>query len=245
MSKLTGKAPIERISWFDSQVRKKGYPNAKRLAERFEISPRTAQRDIEFIRDRLGVPLSFNNDRKGYEYTNVSYPLPSFWLDSNQITSLLIAKKALESISSGYLEKSISDIVDRIESLVVSSSKDSRKIDKLFIFNLRKTEPPPENVFKMSVDAIINNSALSITYLAASTRKVTRRIVDPYRLLNYYGSWYLIGYCHLRGAIRDFALHRIKDISFTERTSSHTEEKEIDKYILKVRKKKLTNTSLK
>jgi len=36
----------ERFIWFDDRVRAKRYPNATTLAEKFEISSKTAQRDI-------------------------------------------------------------------------------------------------------------------------------------------------------------------------------------------------------
>ena len=60
----------ERFVWFDHRVRSQKYPNATSLSSGFEISVKTAQRDIEFMRDRLSdlkvlentftVPKSFN-----------------------------------------------------------------------------------------------------------------------------------------------------------------------------------------
>ena len=50
----------ERFFWFDERVKAKTYPNAAKLAERFEISTKTAQRAIEFMRDRLLTPPDNN-----------------------------------------------------------------------------------------------------------------------------------------------------------------------------------------
>ena len=47
---------FERFVWMDRQVRQKRYPNARKLAERFELSCKTAQRNIAFMRDRLAEP---------------------------------------------------------------------------------------------------------------------------------------------------------------------------------------------
>jgi predicted DNA-binding transcriptional regulator YafY len=55
----------ERFVWFDHQVRTKKYPNATSLAEKFEISTKTAQRDIDFMRDRLLCPLDYDSSKKG------------------------------------------------------------------------------------------------------------------------------------------------------------------------------------
>jgi predicted DNA-binding transcriptional regulator YafY len=50
---------------------------------------------------------------------------------------------------------------------------------------------------------------LSFTYYSPATEEKSERTVEPYHLLNYMGTWHLIGYCHLRNEIRDFALSRI------------------------------------
>ena len=47
----------ERFIWFDNRVKQKKYPNTTTLAGEFEISVKTARRDIEFMRDRLNCPL--------------------------------------------------------------------------------------------------------------------------------------------------------------------------------------------
>ena len=53
----------------------KSYPNAQRLAERFGISHRQAQRDFEYLRRELGAPIAYDNSRKGFYYEE-SYVLP-------------------------------------------------------------------------------------------------------------------------------------------------------------------------
>lgn len=59
----------ERIVWFDGKIRVNRFPNAKILAQRFEVSGKTAQRTINFIRDRLRAPLEYDPSRRSYLYT--------------------------------------------------------------------------------------------------------------------------------------------------------------------------------
>jgi len=47
-------------------------------------------------------------------------------------------------------------------------------------------------------------------------RKESKRRVDPYRILFFNGTFYIIGYCHLRKDIRTFALDRIRMLRVTE-----------------------------
>ena len=58
-----------RIQWLHKRILNQSYPNAQRLAERFRISHRQAQRDLELLRRKLGAPLAYDNRRKGFYYT--------------------------------------------------------------------------------------------------------------------------------------------------------------------------------
>ncbi len=58
-----------RIQWLHEELVRGTYPNAARLAERFHISRRQAQRDIDFLKKQLGAPLEYNQHIMGYRYT--------------------------------------------------------------------------------------------------------------------------------------------------------------------------------
>jgi len=44
---------LERYYWFDNQVRSGRFPNANTLAERFEVSSKTAQRSIDYSESQI------------------------------------------------------------------------------------------------------------------------------------------------------------------------------------------------
>jgi hypothetical protein len=90
---------FERYCWFDRQVKGGRYPNAASLARRFKISTKTAQRNIEPMRDRLLAPLECDNRRKGYYYTGASFALPSPRVTQNE----LLAPKGLRDEILGKL----------------------------------------------------------------------------------------------------------------------------------------------
>ena len=64
-----------RIQWFHKKVMDTSYPNAMRLSERFHISHRQAQRDVDFLMRRLGAPLEYCPEHKGYRYS-AAFSLP-------------------------------------------------------------------------------------------------------------------------------------------------------------------------
>lgn len=98
---MGSKNVYERFVWFDHQVRLKKYPNANSLTDHFEISSKTAQRDIDFMRDRLRCPLHYDPTEKGYYYKDETFSLPMIYLSSEELWSLLIARKILQDISGG------------------------------------------------------------------------------------------------------------------------------------------------
>ncbi len=59
-----------RIQWLHKKMTMNSYPNARRLAERFGISHRQAQRDFEYLRRQLGAPIEYDNSRKGFYYAS-------------------------------------------------------------------------------------------------------------------------------------------------------------------------------
>ena len=65
----------DRIQWFHKKISAGCYPNASHLSEKFDISHRQAQRDVEFLRKDLAAPLGYDTAKKGYYYTE-DYIIP-------------------------------------------------------------------------------------------------------------------------------------------------------------------------
>ena len=72
-----------RIQWFHKYIVEKRYPNASRLAERFGISHRQAQRDVDCLRNELGAPLAYSAEHRGFYYT-AEFSLPSYIVAANE-----------------------------------------------------------------------------------------------------------------------------------------------------------------
>lgn len=61
--------------------------------------------------------------------------------------------------------------------------------------------------------AVALKKRVHITYEGAERRERTERDVDPYGLYQKGGAWYVVGWCHLRKAIRTFSLGRIRTLA--------------------------------
>lgn len=201
----------ERFIWFDGQARKMAYPNATSLAQQFEISTKTAQRDIDFMRDRLHCPLCYDKSRKGYYYEDATFSLPMVYLSSKELSSLLIARRMLKDLSAGDLGEELSSLLKKITGVLSRHMVLEEGREEPLSFQMIEYSPASEEVFRTILEGCLRKRRLRFIYYSPSSDERRERVVDPYHLLNYMGTWHLIGYCHLRREIRDFSLNRISE----------------------------------
>ena len=72
-----------RIQWLHEELVRGTFPNAARLAERFGISRRQAQRDIDFLKKQLGAPIEYDQRIMGYRYAK-PFTLPVSMKNENE-----------------------------------------------------------------------------------------------------------------------------------------------------------------
>lgn len=72
-----------RIQWLHKYIVEMRYPNASRLAERFGISHRQAQRDVDSLRNNYGAPLAYSAEHRGFYYTE-PFALPTYTVSANE-----------------------------------------------------------------------------------------------------------------------------------------------------------------
>jgi predicted DNA-binding transcriptional regulator YafY len=72
-----------RIQWLHKYIVEMRYPNASRLSERFGISHRQAQRDVDSLRNDYGAPLAYSAEHRGFYYTK-EFSLPTYTVAANE-----------------------------------------------------------------------------------------------------------------------------------------------------------------
>ena len=68
-----GKLRFWRLLKIDKMIRERQLPTVSILAKEFEVSTRTVERDIEFLRDRYEVPIKYDVKNGGYVYTEPTF----------------------------------------------------------------------------------------------------------------------------------------------------------------------------
>ena len=123
------------------------------------------------MRDRLLCPLGYDSSQKGYCYGDETFSLPMVYLSSEELSSLLIARKMIQDISGGSIGHEISSVVDKITNILEKHSVVADHIDDAFFFQLIEYSPAPEPVFKTVLEGCLKTRCLSFTYFSPATEE--------------------------------------------------------------------------
>ena len=102
---LHTRPPLERMLRIHQAILSGGSPNAATLAKELEVSTKSVHRDLEFMRDRLKLPLAFDRRRFGYYYTEEVKAFPTLQITEGELFALVVAEKALQQYRGTSFEK--------------------------------------------------------------------------------------------------------------------------------------------
>jgi proteasome accessory factor B len=195
------------------------YPNASGLARELEVSAKSIQRDLDFMRDRLGLPLEYDERRWGYYYTQPVRDFPIVKITEGELFALVVAEKAVQQYRGTNFEKPLLSALQKLaQALPDTVSLHLADWDRTISF--RTSAEPVLNleVFDTLARATAQHRQLEILYRKPGRTAGERRVVDPYHLANINGEWYLFAFDHLRQDVRTFVPARIQSVRDTGRS---------------------------
>lgn len=208
---------FERYYWFDNQIRAGKFPNASTLAEKYECCDKTAQRAIDYMRDRLHAPLKYDSVQHGYQYTDNSFELPSLQVSQEELLAILLAQNILSGSAGGSISALISRFGRRLFVKMGDLGLDEKRLEEAFSATWNEYAPAEGQVFQRVTKALLESRILEFSYTSPREKQPTVRLVEPHHLQHYMGSWTMIGYCHLRNSWRRFMLSRMTELVPTKK----------------------------
>ena len=209
--------PLVRMQYIDQQLRENTYPNCSRVARHFEVSSKSIQRDVDYMRDLLQAPIEFDSKRNGFFYSKKEWTfLPSTTLDRQEADALIITKKVLSQYQGTPYYNEVNRALDKVLQYLPGRLLTS-KLSEIYSFETFSPSAIEPRFFAVIEDAIRNELKINLTYRAFWNQEITERTLQPYRLHFSHSkeNWTLIGYCELRKEIRSFIVSRIKNVSLT------------------------------
>jgi proteasome accessory factor B len=216
---LFSRPPLERMLRIHQAIQSGKHPNAVTLAGELEVSTKSIHRDLEFMRDRLDLPLEYSAARKGYYYTQEVSGFPTLQITEGELFALLVAEKALQQYRGTTFERPLLSAFKKMAaSLPDTISLNLAEWEQTISF--RTSAEPILNLenFDILAKATAQRRQLQLTYRKPGRRETELRVVDPYHLANINGEWFLFAWCHLRRDIRTFVPARIQAVAMTGKT---------------------------
>ena len=223
---------LERLHRIKYMIQARKCVPIQDFLDELEISKATFKRDLEYLRDRMNASIVFDRAEGGYRFDKPNagekIELPGLWFSEKEATALVLMQHLLDNLDQGGLISShidpLVEIIDGILGQSEVSAKELRKRIKVFGMSARKNSL--EN-FEEVGNALLKRQGLQIEYYSKSRNETTSRIVSPQRLIFYRDNWYLDAYCHLREALRSFALDSITKAELLQQKAIEIPTKEL------------------
>jgi predicted DNA-binding transcriptional regulator YafY len=222
--------PLERMLRIHQSLQSGKFPNASTLASEIEVATKTIHRDIEFMRDRLNLPIEFNPARNGYFYNGEVSAFPTMQITEGELFALVVAEKALQQYRGTSFEKPLLSAIRKMEqSLPDTISLNLADIEQTISFRTRAEPILDLKNFDALAKAVAQRQQLELNYRKPGAKNSEPRLVDPYHLANVNGEWFLFAFDHARKDIRKFVPARILEIRQTGKTFERSKKFSLEK----------------
>jgi hypothetical protein len=195
------KPSTHRKCFIDRKIRENSYPTAASLARDYraeygkKIDPRTIANDIADMRRELNAPIHYDNEKRGYVYTNSSFMADIFSREAADIPVKALGISGLSALgldrdllplvpSSVFLSDWHRNLLRTVTEKVTPAGRSrSRGLGKITVIQWGKRPFFPEPDIENTVlEALELNRELSILY-AGSGNAETEYLIRPYHLV--------------------------------------------------------------
>lgn len=173
---------------------------APELADKFEVSRRTINRDIEDL-CKAGIPITTTQGFGGGISIMDGYKMNRTLLTSKDMQMILAGLRSLDSVSGSHYYGQLMEKIKAGSSDFVSG-RDSILID---LSSWYKDTLAPK--IELIQNAVEERNLLTFQYYAPKGN--SKRSIEPYYLVFKWSSWYVWGWCTEKKDFRLFKLNRM------------------------------------
>jgi predicted DNA-binding transcriptional regulator YafY len=176
------------------------------------VSLATFKRDLEYLRDRLNMPVEWDRELRGYRYASghSGASLPGMWFNASEVHALLMMQQLLADLGPGLLSAHVAPLQARLKALLDSGEHDAAEVERRFRLVHAARRVLPLKCFEVIASATLKRKRLAIVHFNRANGTEQGRVISPQQLLFYRDNWYVDAWCHLREGIRSFAIDAIR-----------------------------------
>ena len=214
------KASMRRLI-IDRLISEKGCVTFQELQDVLKASSPTIKRDIRYMREQLGAPITYSRADGGYRYSTFE----SSKTDAPVRTS---ARRAGSKVGNAPLKTTV-DLLELLacdKTSAIFSELEPLRSRVVSLFSLGDTLPREllrrvkvvrnnkffveSRAFETIGCALSSRHRAKIRYYTPSRDEETDREISPLRLVHYRNRWYVDAYCHRAEELRTFRIENIR-----------------------------------
>ncbi len=208
---------VERMMRIHERLRDGAALNCTRFAAELDVSRKTIQRDIDHMRDRLGLPLEYDRATHSYVYTAPVEAFPTVQMSEGDAFALFVAERALEPLRGTPLFERLQSTFEKLTSTLKGSVELTAEDQGAVSFAQFGEGRTNAQAFDRLQKAHAEEREVSFAYKKPGSAQAEPRHVRPYHLTHRDNLWYLVGYDLNREDIRTFALPRMSEVTLTKK----------------------------
>lgn len=193
---------VERLLGIVTHLMNRDIVSGKQLAERFEVSERTIQRDVESI-NMAGIPIvSIRGSAGGYQIMDTF----RFGKQTGTQEDLNALKMGLEALSSAMNSKVVTETLEKLNT-VVHKRTAAISCD----FSVVKENEHVMTWLKVLQRSVLERKQLKMVYTNANNDTSLQKI-EPISIKYMWHAWYFVGYQVEKDRYTLYKLARISDL---------------------------------
>ncbi len=195
-------------------------PNQKasELAERLGVSVRTLHRYFEML-DEMGIPVYAERGPYGGFSLVRGYKLPPLVFSMEEAVAVYMGTSLIREAWGELYREAAQSALAKIENILPNDQRAEIAWARRSIVStglVRADLASLSPLMELLRSATHEHRRISVLYQSQAESQPERRRIDPYALVFRSGWWYLVGYCHLRSALRTFRVDRMQKLNILE-----------------------------
>ncbi len=205
-----------RLQTIHHAIKEGRHPNTSSLASELDVSSKTVQRDLDYLRDELEAPIEFRREENGYAYSREDYVLPFLPVDGQDLFSIGVAAQVLQLLGGTPLARSLRSCYERLAKLMPPAVRLRPEVvrEKLAL-RAAAFRPVREETWQSVAESLQKGIALSVRYRHPGGPPGEPRVIRPYAFVLAGRDWMVLAEDRAQAQVKNFYLARIESPKLT------------------------------
>jgi len=206
--------PATRLITMIMLLQRQPNQKAAELAEKIGVSVRSLHRYIAML-DEMGIPVYSERGPNGGFSLVRGYKMPPLIFTPEEAAAIYLGTGLVGEMWGQLYEAAAQGALAKIENVLPDAQREEVAWVRRSLVTAelqRRGLQPFAPLLETLRGAIRSQQRVRLIYQGNNQPEPIERQFDPYALAYRQGWWYVIGYCHLRQAIRSLRIDRIREL---------------------------------